>query len=295
MIDNKLLTFITVAKVKNLTKSSELLNITQPAVSQHIKALENYYNKKLLYKNGKTMELTAEGEILLQYAEELNKISKKAFNEITNSSYKKRFKIGATLTLGGYVLPQLIGFYKPSHENIEIFLEVNNTINILNSLIRGELDLAIVEGPFNKNRFKYTKLKDDELILVFSPEHYFFDKSTVTIDEVLNGNLILREEGSGTRKVLENSLFEKGYSIASEDIYMEIGDINATISLVKSNVGYTIISKEAVKEDLNNHTLYTLPIKDMKILREFNFVYANNSPLDFITDFVLFCKNNIYK
>ena len=293
MIDNKLLTFITVAKVKNLTKSSELLNITQPAVSQHIKALETHYNKKLLYKNRKTMELTTEGEILLKYAEELNKISKKAFNEITNSSYKKRFKVGATLTIGGYVLPEIIGIYKPLHKNIEIILDVNNTINILNSLIKGELDLAVVEGPFNKNHFKYTKFKDDELVLVFSPNHCFFDKSTVTIDEVLNGNLILREEGSGTRKILENSLYEKGYYINSEDIYMEIGDITAIISLVKSNVGYTIISKEAVKEELKNNTLCTLPIKDIKILREFNFVYANNSPVDYITNFVLFCKNKL--
>lgn len=292
MIDSKLETFITVCKIKNFTKASKYLNITQPAVSQHIKALEDYYGVKLIIKSGKQMNLTEEGIFLYEEAIKLNRLSKsiKAKLKSTNSIVK-RYNVGATLTIGGYVLPQILGYYKKFHQNNDVLLTVNNTELIIKKLMTGEIDLALVEGPFVKSKVLYRKFKDDELVLAFSPNHDFNKKNSITVNDVLKGNLILREKGSGTRKIIENKILSIGYDLDEVNTYMEIGDINAIISLVESNLGYTIISKEAIKSNLRNKTLCTKPIRDFKLYREFNFIYLEGSPMDFTNEFIKFCNN----
>lgn len=292
MIDIKLLTFITVTKTKNFTKAGKILNITQPAVSQHIKGLEEYYNSKLLYKNGKQMELTEEGMLLFKHALKLDRLSKMIKLELENkSSINKRYYVGATLTIGGYVLPKIIGEYRKNYENIEIILHVENTEAILKKLFNGEINLGVIEGPFDKSQVEYQKFKDDELVLAVSPSHHFADKASVSIDEVLKDKLILREEGSGTRKVFEDKLLKAGYNLNDMNIYMEIGNITALISLVESNLGCTIISKEAIKNSLKTNTIKIVPIRDFTIIREFNFVYLNEFNKSFIYEFIKFCKH----
>lgn len=293
MIDIKLLTFITIGKTKNFTRAAEVLNITQPAVSQHIKGLEEYYNAKLLYKKGKEMKLTGEGKLLLKYALEIERLSKMVKSQLENkSSIIKRYHVGATLTIGGYVLPKIIGKYRKVHENIDIILRVENTENILKKLFNGEIHLGLIEGTFDKGKVNYEKLKNDELVLAVSPCHSFAKKGEVSIEDVLNDHLILREEGSGTRKVFEDKLLQEGYSLENMNIYMEIGNIMALISLVESNLGCTIISREAIKSSLKENTLKVVPIKEFRIMREFHFVYLDTFHKDFIDDFIRFCREN---
>lgn len=290
MIDSKLITFITLGKTKNFTKAAEILNLTQPAVSQHIKALEGYYEVNLIQKYGKQMKLTEEGELLYKYAVEIESKSKIIKSVLKNkSSIIKKYNMGATLTIGGYVLPEILGNYKKIHENVDIILQVYNTELILEKFIKGELDIAMVEGPFDKNKINHTKFKEDELVLAVSPNHNFANRKEVTIDEVLNGNLILREKGSGTRQIFENKLLQQGYCLSKENIHMEIGDINAIISLIEADLGYSIISKEALKIQIQLKRIIAVPIKEFKILREFNFIYNKDSSKEFIESFINFC------
>lgn len=292
MIDIKLLTFITVAKTKNYTKAADILNITQPGVSQHIKALEEYYNVKLFNKKGKQMELTSEGMLLYYHAEEVNRLSKMIKWELHNqSAIINKYYVGATLTIGGYVLPKIIGQYRKKHENTDIILYVENTESIIKRLYDGDIYLGVIEGPFNRSKVKYEKFRTDELVLAVSNAHPFALKESITIEEVLKDKLILREKGSGTRKVFENKLLAYGYSLEDMDVYMEIGDITALISLVESNLGCTIISKEAIKASVNANRIKMIPIKDFDIIREFNFVYLDEFNYNFINDFINFCKN----
>lgn len=292
MIDIKLLTFITIAKMKNYSRAADVLNITQPAVSQHIRWLESYYNAKLIYKKGKQMEITEEGKLLLKYALEIDRLSKMIKSELTNkSAIKKRYNVGATLTIGGYVLPSIIGKFRKNNENIDIILYVENTEAIIKRLYNGDINMGVIEGPFDKTKVKYEKFKDDELVLAFSPTHIFADKKSVTIEDVLNSKLILREKGSGTRKVFEDKLIQAGFDLDDIDIYMEIGNITALISLVESNLGCTIISKEAIKSSIKSNALMTIPIINFKIDREFNFVYLDYNHI-FINEFIKFCKQN---
>lgn len=294
MIDFKLLTFITVAKIKNFTKAADILMITQPAVSQHIKALEEYYDVKLLYKEGKQMKVTEEGKLLLKYALEVDRISKMIKHELNNkSSIIKKYYVGATLTIGGYVVPKIIGEYRKLHENIDIILYVQNTEEIIKRLFSGDISLGIVEGAFDKTKVNYIKFKDDELVLAVSPAHNFANKESVTIEEVLQDKLILREKGSGTRKFFEDKLIKQGFELEDINVYMQIGNITALISLVEANLGCTIISKEAIKESIKYDKLKIIPIDNFKIVREFNFIYLDDIQKQFIDDFIRFCKSEL--
>jgi DNA-binding transcriptional LysR family regulator len=287
-------TFIAVAHTKNYTKAANLMNITQPAVSQHIKFLEEYYQVTLFYQKNRQMKLSEEGEILLQYATETDRLSKIVKARLANKAgISKKYHLGATLTIGGYVLPEIIGAYKKEHENLDVMLQVENTEAIIKKLYAGDIDLGVIEGLFNKKRVCYIKLKDDELVLAVSVNHPFADRESVGIDEVLSDRLILREKGSGTRMVFEDYLQQAGCRLDEQSIYMEIGDITAIVSLVESNLGCTVISKEVLKWPVGHKTIRIVPIINFQMLREFNFIFLANDDDRFRQDFIAFCQQQV--
>ncbi|MBU3143113.1 LysR family transcriptional regulator [Clostridium sp. CF012] len=290
MLDTRLKTFITLASTKSFTKSAALLNITQPAVSQHIKFLEEKYEVNLIAKQCNSLHLTEEGLILLKYAEEIDALYRTLEMNLKNSaSIAKTYNIGASMTIGGYVLPYLLGKHKKLYENVDILLQVNNTEEILGKLVSGKLDFVMIEGIFDKNKFRFKKFKDDEVVLAVSKEHAFAKAKEVNIEDVISGNLILREKGSGTRDIFENSLIGLGYDLNNLKGYMEIGSISAIKSLVELNLGYTIISRETIRKELEIGTIKEVAIKGLPINREFNFVYLYEEA--FIKEFMDFCFN----
>ncbi|MCB2305589.1 LysR family transcriptional regulator [Clostridium estertheticum] len=291
-MDIRLETFITVVRIKSFTKASEILNITQPAVSQHIKFLEVYYGVIFIKKCGKSIKLTEEGKILYKYAIELDSIYRNLEIEFRNKdNINKTYYVGASMTIGGYILPYILAEYKNCYKNIDILLQVNNTEEILKKLLNRKIDLALIEGNFDKEKFKYIKYKDDELVLAVSPLHEFAKYKNITLGEILKGKLILRENGSGTREIFKNKLLEMDYDLKDFNPYMELGSITAIKSLVESNLGYSIISKETVKKEVELGIIKIIPIKGLKIFREFNFVYLKDSDEEFIKNFIGFCVN----
>lgn len=290
-MDIRLNTFITLSKTKSYTKASKILNITQPAVSQHIKYLEDYYDVDFIEKNSRELKLTEEGEILLKYAEQIELIYASIENRLQNkSAIIKTYSIGASMTIGGYVLPPILGEYKKIYPNIDILLNVNNTEEILKSLVKGSIDFGLVEGAFNKNKFKYKKFKDDNLVLAISPENKKSCRKEICIDEMFSENLILREKGSGTRELTEEKFKAVGIDLSSFKGIMEIGSISAIKSLVENNMGLSIISKETIKKELKSGAIKTLKVKDLTFNREFNFVYLKGN--SFMDEFIKFCSRN---
>lgn len=289
-MDIRLETFIKVAQIKSFTKASEILNITQPAVSQHIKFLEDYYDVIFIKKGGKTIKLTEEGKILYKYAIELDTIYRNLDMEFRNkNSINKTYYLGASMTIGGYVLPYILAEYKNIYINTDILLQVNNTEEIIQKLLNRKIDMALIEGNFDKEKFKYIKYKDDELVLAVSHLHEFAKYKSINIAEILKGKLILRENGSGTREIFENKISEIGYDITGFKPYMELGSISAIKSLVEANLGYSILSKETVKKEVMSGTIKIVAIKGLKIFREFNFVYLKDSNEAFVKNFISFC------
>jgi LysR family transcriptional regulator, transcriptional activator of the cysJI operon len=293
LLDIRLITFITVAKIRSFTKAAEILNLTQPAVSQHIKYLEENYGVSLIKKQGKEINLTEEGIVLYKYTRELVLLHRNLEAELKNKSgIRKMYDIGASMTIGGYVLPYILAEHKKSYPNIDIILQVSNTEDIIHKLLNRKLDLALIEGNFDKDKFNYKKFKDDEMVLAVSPRHPYARKDKVSIEEILHGELILREKGSGTREIFEDKLTDLGCNLKDFNPYMELGSISAIKSLVEENLGYTIISKETIRKEQRLGTIKIVPVDRMEINREFNFIYLKESNKDFIEAFIEFCYMN---
>lgn len=285
-MDVKLQTFLIAARMKSFTRAGEFLNLTQPAVSQHIRQLEEQYGVRLFIKKGRKLYLTPEGVILLRHATDISRMYRIMETELHNAHHAvQKYIVGATMTLGGYVIPPILAGYSSMYPRHKVDMRMGNTEEILQKLLQREIDMGFVEGPFDKKRFLHIFFRKDELVLAAAPQNPMAAKDAVDIEEVLHSRLILREKGSGTRKVLEETLLELGRPSEALQPYMEIGSIDAIKALVQQNVGCTIISREAIRHEVEQKTICIIPIVSVRIMREFNFVYLSDSPADFVQSF----------
>lgn len=286
-MDSRLHTFLMVSKTKNYTRASEKLNLTQPAVYKQIQYLEKYYGVDLFKREDREIKLTHKGEIFLQYANQIINIHEELKEKLSEKdSNLVKHRIGATMTIGGHILPKIIYDYMDLNRDVNISLTVNNTNIILKKLLDREIVMALVEGSLDKTKFKYRKFKDDELVLVGPTKGPLSEIKELTIDELLKENIIVREKGSGTMEAIEAAFTSKGYSHDVLDNYMEINSINGIKNLVEEGLGLSILSKVSVEKEIGLKALRIIRIKDMSIVREFNFVYIYNKDIDFIDDFI---------
>lgn len=153
--------------------------------------------------------------------------------------------------------------------------------------------IMVVRGAFDKGTYLFQKMREDELVLAVSPESALAGEDCVGMNDVVyGGRLIQRESGSGTRMVFENKLLEMGYDLSTVKTYMEVGSIGAIKSLVEANLGYTVVSRAAVVREVKAGTLRTVPFRDVRIMREFNFVYGNHRPAEFTDNLIQFLSGS---
>lgn len=293
-MDGRLYTFKMVTKTQNYTKAAENLNLTQPAVFKQIKYLEEYYGVNLFLKDGRKLQLTQEGKLLLQYAKQLINIHEEVKKRLNQKDIQgEKYSIGATMSIGGYILPRVIYYYMEANKNTTLSLTVSNTNIVLNKLLERDISLALIEGPFDKTKFKYKKYTDNELVLVGPTSGKLSNIEEITLDELLNTSLILREKGSGTRETIEAMLLNHGYSLNVLNNHIEISSINGIKTLVEEGLGLSILSRDTVKKEIDSKLLKIIPIQNIFLTREFNFVYTFDGDLDFINKFIDFSLDNI--
>ena len=204
MEDHKLRVFCAVADTKSFSKASELIHLTQPAVSLQVQAMEELYETRLFDRSGNSINLTPAGEILYKRAKEILALyaeAQKNISEITGS-IKGSLSIGASSTIGNYLLPQIISAFKKKVPQVNISLLVSNTKTITERLNAGEIDIALVEGDVSKQRFAVDTLLSDELVVIMSPAHPWAERRNIPGMDLIKEPLILREEGSGTRQII---------------------------------------------------------------------------------------------
>lgn len=278
MLDNRLQTFLTLCETQNYSQAAKKLNITQPAVSQHIQYLENFYNVLLISNKGKNFGLTEEGKVLLEYSKSLKANSERILpllQSIKNKS--KPLNFGATLTIGEYTVPPILSQIFKEDPEISISMVVENTLVLQKMLWEGRIDFALLEGHFNEGEFESKLFSNETFIGICSPENKNSSKVS-SIEELLEQNLILRETGSGTRDILEKALYNQNLSVMSFKRRIEISNMNAIKELCHQNVGITFMYKEAVKKEISLGYLKEIPIKNFNISHPFCFVYLKNNP-----------------
>lgn len=277
MIDFRIKTFLILCKELNYTNTAKILHITQPAVSQHIKYLEEDLGVKLFHYDGKVLELTREGKILYDFAmaaESSSYRTKKLISIPINSLPPIRF--GTTLTIGEYTMPKLLKKMIIDYPTMEISMEISNTQILLQKLENGEIDFAIVEGHFNKFDYHTYLFAHESFIGVCSPNNQL-SSGEIQFKEIFNERLLIREKGSGSREIFEQILYEHNTSMENFNNIIEIGNINIIKQLVEEDIGVSFLYKEAVENELSNKNLSKILIKDFDVLREFNFVFLKGS------------------
>ena len=277
MMDFRIDTYITVCRCMNFTKAAEQLNISQPAVTQHIHYLEDFYGAKLITYEGKRMSLTKAGEILYQAAVTMKHDEAYLKQSISDlNTRKKRLIFGATLTIGEFVIAKHLKEYLDLYPDTEIRMMVGNTRELLDKLCLGEIDFALVEGNFTKNNFDCMAYSQERYIPVCSSD-YSFKKEPEQLFDLLSERIIIRERGSGTREILVKNLEMRNLGIESFNHVVESGGMNAIKSLVEAGCGITFLYEAAVKKELENGSLKEIKLKDFHVIHDFEFIWNKGS------------------
>jgi len=274
MADRRLQVFTTVARLLSFTKAAESLHMTQPAVTFQIRQLEEYFNTRLFDRTHNRITLTEAGQLVKQYADQI--ISK--YNEMDNEvrtltgDIQGPLLIGASTTIGEYFIPGIVGNYQSSFPEVKIRLHIANTNGIIHMVENNEIDIGIVEGPVNNKNLVKEVIWNDELVLVCAPGHPLAPNKKINIVEAMEYPFISREEGSGTREVLENYLAKRKVEPDSINIIMEFGSPESIKSAVTAGLGVSILSVATMEKELALKSLAAVPLSP-PIKRTFSIVY----------------------
>lgn len=277
MLDFRMETFLAVCQSLNYTKAAELLNITQPAVSQHIHYLEEVYGTRLFTQKGKRMELTESGELLKQTALSMQHDIVHLKKELSQTAdRKKKLCFGATLTIGEHIVPAKLPSLLKRNPGLSVEMKVANTTELLQQLNQGKLEFVIVEGNFPKQEYEYELYQKEGFVALCASGHTM-EKEPDSLEALLTETLIIREEGSGNREILERTLQGKNLSIADFAGRVEVNDIQVIKELIKRDVGVGFLYRSAVREELRDGSIKELVLPDFQIQHEMAFIWMKNS------------------
>ena len=274
MFDFRLRVFHTVARRLNFTKTAEELFITQPAVSKHIQEIEHYFKVKLFERNGTKIKLTAAGEVLLQYTEQLFDIYRHLEFDLNTFSQKHSgmLRIGASTTAAQYILPPVLSAFHKKFKDTRVTLTTGNTEQVEHALQQHDIDLGIVEGRSKNNLFKYTSFVKDELALVAGSNHPLAKKGSIKPAELLKIPLLLREPGSGTLEVIAHALKSLGIKVSQLQVEMQLDSTESMKRYLLNADAMAFLSIYAVLNELKNKECAIIEVKGLDIERSFYFI-----------------------
>ncbi|WLR51365.1 selenium metabolism-associated LysR family transcriptional regulator [Bacillus tianshenii] len=285
--------FVKTAETKNMTEAAKTLYMTQPAVSQTILELEEDLNVKLFERLKRRLYLTDAGESFYSYAKKILALvneSKVTMQHFQNMQLGE-LKIGASTTIGTYLLPKLAASFRAKHKNINLHYTINNTRIVEELILNHELDVGIVEGVVHSKEIVTEHMMNDELYLICSPNHSWAMKTDKVIKsaEFQQEAIIAREKGSGTQEIVEEVFTRHNITY---DITHVLNNTEAIKKAVEANLGISIISRLAVLEELHYGSLVHVKLEDVDFPRNFTIIYHKDkylSPL--FKTFLHYCKS----
>lgn len=291
MLDARIHTFLELCRLKNYTRTAETLHITQPAVTQHIKHLEQELQTPLFKRDSRKLALTPKGEAFYWRAAAMEADTKKIFEMMKQPDpVIRRIKFGVSLSIGEYMMPQILSEYLHSYPDHKLEMIVENTDTLMKKLDLGEIDFAIIEGGFDSKAYSYVFFSRERFVAVCAADFPMADRA-LTMEDLIQYPFIIREKGSGTRMILENILIEQNLSLEQFKWVSEIGNFKTIKYLVEKKLGITFLYEPVVKEELKTGCFREVKIQGFDVMREFNFVYLKNSIFeqDYL-DFYHYCR-----
>ncbi len=289
--------FFEVASHLSFSKAAEVLYISQPAVSKQIKKLESELGIALFERQGNTIKLTSSGENLLEYVRQAKSIEKQIQSDIdiikNQQTAKGELKIGASTTISLYVMPKILSSFRRKYPDVKLLLINRNSENILKALINQEIDMAIIEAHYKINAVHFQPFMRDEIIPVCS-KHSPYAKNDLTIKDLKDIPISLRERGSGTHAVLKQNLEAHKVKLGELNVIARLGGTEALKNYLVEDNSIGFLSRLAVKNELQSGILQEVKIKSLKINRKFEFVMRKGEEVAGLTKAFIKEAKSIY-
>lgn len=275
MMENfRIRVFRAVAEHLNFTRAAEELLLTQPAVTQQIKALEEELGVPLFDRGGGHIALTPGGSALLPFAERMKLLSEEAVAAVADAYGQQagELVIGASQTISQYLLPNFIAGFKTLHPRVHVRVRSGNTDQMLEALLARDIQIALIEGPEQRKDLHIEPFMEDHMVLVVPASHEWADHE-ITLGDLKTEPLLMREYGSGSRRVVEQALAEAGLKAKDLNLAMELDSTEGLLNAVEAGLGVTFVSRWAVRNQLSLGTVKLARINGIKLSRRFAMAY----------------------
>jgi DNA-binding transcriptional LysR family regulator len=277
MIENfRMRVFRSVARHLNFSRAAEELLLTQPAVTQQIKALEDELGIPLFDRGGGHIRLTPGGAALLPFAEKLRELSTDAVAAVA-AAYGEQageLVLGASQTIGQYLLPRFVAGFAERHPKVRIEARSGNTEAMLDALLAGRIHVALIEGPDQRKDLHIEPFMEDRMVLVVPADHEWAG-AEIAPHALRDEPMLVRELGSGSRRVIEQALQAAGVKSKDLQVRMELDSTEGLLSAVEAGLGVTFVSRWAVRNQLALGTLKLARVKGLTLSRRFSLVYPS--------------------
>lgn len=267
----RLKVFRTVAEHLNFRKAAEQLFLTQPAVTLQIKALENDLGVRLFDRTAGRISLTRQGAVLLEYANKVAGIVSQAERELAleDGEVCGELPLGVSTTIAQYVLPRLLGAFLSEHPRLQFSLYSGNTSQIARLLLDGKVSVGLIEGPARERGVRTEPFMEDELVLIARPD---FGGDHLSRAQLLACALLMREQGSGSRRVVELALEHAGCELKSFKKVMNLDSTEAIKSAVEAGLGIGFVSRWAISKELELNAVKIVPVNGLRVTRHFSLI-----------------------
>ncbi|WP_075590891.1 LysR family transcriptional regulator [Labilibacter marinus] len=262
--------FLAVAENLSFSKAAEELFISQPAVTKHIKELESKLNSTLFERKGNRIYLTKAGKINYEYLKKIKHQYEELEFELgqLNDTFKGTLRVGASSTISNYVIPEAIASFYKRYPNIDLHLYSGNSVEIQKKLVSNEIDIALVENNSSLSDLKYIDLLEDELVVVTGSNSVYAKRKQVSLADLKEIPIVLREKGSGTLEVIQQSLKKHNLRLDDLNIIIHLGSTEAIKNFLTNFNGIAILSEKSVKKEFQLKSIVKLSVKGLQFQRK---------------------------
>jgi len=288
--------FCLVIETGNISQVARLSYVSQPTVSNQIRRIEQHFDIRLFNRIEGRLIPTEAGNQLYPFAKDIVYTLEKSQDTLKNltSYYESYLSIVATLTIGNFLIPEIIGDFQRKFPNINVNLHISNTPNTLSKLKKDNIDLALVEGIVADEQFSITKFSEDELVIALPKNHKWGNYEKISIEKIPEEKMIWREPNSGIRKIIEKIFWEYNilHKITSK---IELGSSQAIKTAIEKQLGISILPKISIQKEINDRSLNFTKIKEVKMNRNLSIVKKTTRfPKENVNKFISFLFDSIH-
>ena len=276
----ELKTFLNAAETENFSEAARQLNLTQPAVSMQIRAMEKRLGIRLFHRAGRTLTLTEQGKAFIPMARDIVQRAIQVEEEIETlkGEVVGQLRIGCSTTTGKYYLPRLVARFQRQYPRVQVIIRTQSRQIVTSELCEGLLHLAVFSAYPTCADVEHRHFFDDHVVLVVSSKHPWAKLDVINPQDLRNANFIMRNQKSGTREALELALHQAGVMMDDLNVVMEIGNSEAISMAVEENIGAAFISRTVARQGIELGKLKEIHVTGLSLSREIFISYSHRHP-----------------